>query len=90
MSADPKKLGAMVVESLGPPDRLKKRPPKANADGEPDMPPDDEGDSDQQAGEMAMDDFRKAADAGDSAAMFAALKTAVSHCSDDGGGDAGG
>jgi len=93
MSADPKKLGALVVAGLPPPDRLKKMKRPAADDGDAGASPDEEDaeDSDTKAGEMAMDDFRKAADAGDSSAMFEALKTAVSHCKpDDGGGDYGG
>jgi hypothetical protein len=83
MSADPKKLGAMVVESLGPPDRLKKPKPMASDEGA--AAADDEGseDSDTKAGEMAMGDFQKALDAGDTSAMFEALKTAVGHCGGD-------
>ena len=81
MSADPKKLGAMVVESLGPPDRLKKsKPPAGDGDAGEGPAEEDSEDSDTKAGEMAMGDFQKALDAGDTSAMFEALKTAVGHC----------
>lgn len=75
MSADSKKLAAIVVGGLPPPDRLKKGAPMDNTDGDEDTES-----SDDKAGEMAMDDFRQAFKDGDSAAMFEALKTAYSHC----------
>lgn len=70
---DPKKMAALAIEALPPPDRLKRKPMAAEGD-EPD---DAEGDSGDRAGIMAMEDFEKAATP---AEKFAALKRAVAAC----------
>lgn len=73
---DPRKMAALALDVLPPPDRLKKRPaPGMNDDG--DAPPEDDGDSSDKAGVMAMEDFEAATTP---AEKFAALKRAVEAC----------
>lgn len=80
---DPKKMAAMALEVLPPPDRLKRpKPPMAEGDEGEDAP-----DSDESAGAMAMGDVRKALDSGDDAAAFAALERAVAACNGGGYGE---
>lgn len=77
---DPKKMAAMALDILPPPDRLKKRPAPGADDGAAAADPEDDGDSSAKAGEMAMDDFKQAMSEGDSGAMWDALKRAVEAC----------
>lgn len=76
---DPKKMAAMALEVLPPPDRLKRKPPA----GPDDAPPDEE-EGGNSAGVLAMGDVRKALDAGDDKAAFAALERAVEACNSGG------
>lgn len=73
---DPKKMAAMALEVLPPPDRLKKRPPMGDEGAGPADDEDTE-DSATKAGELACSDFKSAMDSGDESAMFDALKRAV-------------
>jgi len=68
MSADPKKLAAMVVEGLPPPGE-KKAP----------MEDEEEGGG---GGVSAMEDFMAASKSGDAEGMFKALKTAMEYAQD--------
>jgi hypothetical protein len=80
---DPKKMAAMAIDVLPPPDRLKRKPPPGAMD-EGDTDEDTE-DSDTKAGEMALQDMKSALDSGDFGAAFKALQTAVEHCNSGGG-----
>jgi len=74
MAADPKKMAAMALEVLPPPDRLKrKKPPMGEEDAEGEEP----ADSSEKAGVLAMEDFEAATTP---AEKFAALKRAVEAC----------
>lgn len=83
---DPKKMAAMALEVLPPPDRLKRAKPMGDEGA---GAADDESteDSSTKAGELAMGDFKDAMASGDASAMFDALKRAVDAC---GSGDYGG
>lgn len=76
--SDPKRIAALAIDALPPPDRLpKKRPPMG---GEADGPDgEDDADSSDKAGVMAMEDFEAATTP---AEKFAALKRAVAACND--------
>lgn len=70
---DAKKIGALVVAGLPPPDKLKRKPSSGG-----DLADDDE-DSMDKAGVMAMEDFEAAETP---AEKFAAFKRAVRACGD--------
>ncbi len=79
MSADPKRMAALAIEALPPPDRLKKRPapPMDEGEGAPDDEAAEDADSSDRAGIMAMEDFEAATTP---AEKFAALKRAIEAC----------
>lgn len=76
---DPKKMAAMALEVLPPPDRLKRRKPPMAEGGDVADEPADEPDSSDKAGVMAMEDFEAATSPQE---KFAALKRAVQACGD--------
>lgn len=57
---DPKQMAALAMESLPPPDRMKRKP----AGGPDDPVEEDAEDSSTKAGELAMGDFEAATDPG--------------------------
>lgn len=78
---DPKKMAAMALEVLPPPDRLKKAKPPMSpedvADGGSDDAAEGDEDSTSHAGALAMEDMESAATP---AEKFSAFKRAVEAC----------
>lgn len=77
MSADPKKMAALIVAGMPSPDKLRKGPPD---EGESADEAASEEDTGKMGGEAHLEAFKKALDGGDMAAAWDAFTDAVQAC----------